>query len=137
MKKILLLPGWMRDLKLYGTESDFDIRIGKLDEEAVRADYVIGKSLSALVVLQNINRIKGRVILVNPPLPKRNILTWFIHWMRFVATEGLFFERQKFTRNPIRFISTFMGCIKILGIDFSETLERIPKERITVIRGKN
>ena len=62
MKEILVLPGWMRSLKLYKADGDIDIRIGKLDAEAFLADYIIGVSLGALVVLQNMSQIKGRVI---------------------------------------------------------------------------
>lgn len=137
MKKILLLPGWMRSLKLSNDSNDLDIRIGKLGEEDIRADYVIGVSLGALVVLQNTNRIKGKIILINPLLPKRSLVSWFINCVRHITAEGLLPERQKFTRNPIRFFSTLLSCIELLGTDFSETLDEIPREKIVVIRGKN
>lgn len=136
MSKILLLPGWMTALKLYKDNSDFDVEIGNLDENAIHADYVTGLSLGALVVLNNIDRIKGKVILINPALPKRNILTWFIHWVKFITTDGLFFERQKFTKNPLKFITTLFNCIKLLNTDFSKQLDAI-KDRLIIIRGKN
>ncbi|MFA6136051.1 MAG: hypothetical protein WC705_01715 [Candidatus Paceibacterota bacterium] len=136
MKKVLLLPGWMRTLRLYKAHNDFDVRIGKLDDESVLADYVIGLSLGSLAVLQQVESIKGKIILINPPLPKKSILIWFVNWLKFIVTEGLFFERQKFTRNPIKFISALIVCVKLLNVDFSKTLDSI-KGRLLIIRGRN
>ena len=136
MRKVLLIPGWMTTLKLYKDNGDFDIEIGNLDENAVHADYVIGLSLGALVVLQNISRIDGKIILINPALSKRNILIWFVHWVKYIIIDGLFFERQKFTKNPIKIIATLLSCVKLLNMDFSKQLDTI-KDRLTIIRGKN
>lgn len=137
MKKVLLLPGWIRSLRLYEDDGSLNFRIGKLGEDDLRADYVIGMSLGALVVLQNANRIKGKIILINPLLPRRSLVSWFFICVRHITREGLLFERQKFTRNPIKFFSTLLNCRELLGTDFSETLDGIPKEKILVIRGKD
>lgn len=137
MKKILLFPGWIKSLKLFEDDGSLNFRIGKLSEDDFRAEYIIGMSLGALVVLRNINRIHGKIVLINPPIPKRNILTWFVHWIRFMFAEGLLPERQRFTRNPVRFISTLIECMKLLSTDFSLVLEKFPRERILIIRGKN
>ena len=126
----------MTALKLYKGDYNLDIKVGDLDENATHADYVMGLSLGALVVLQNTSRINGKIILINPALPKRNILIWFIHWVKFITTDGLFFERQKFTKNPIKFIATLFGCIKLLNMNYSKQLASI-KDRLTIIRGKN
>lgn len=136
MRKILLLPGWMTALKLYKNNGDFDIEIGNLDKNAIHADYVIGLSLGALVILNNIDRLAGKIILINPALPKRSILTWFIRWLKYIITDGLFFERQKFTKNPLKFIITLFNCAKLLSTDFSKQLDAI-KDRLIIIRGKN
>jgi hypothetical protein len=138
MKKVLLLPGWMNFIKLYKTDrSDFTICFGKLDEQSNSADYVIGVSLRAIVALRDINQIKGKVILINPPLPKRNFFVWFVRWLKYVANEGVFLERQSFTLNPIKYSLELIKCIKLLNIDFSKTLDAIPKEKLLVIRGKD
>ncbi|MFA5954841.1 MAG: hypothetical protein WC817_04900 [Patescibacteria group bacterium] len=135
MKKVLLLPGWMTALKLYKSDGNFDIKIGNLDENAVHADYVIGFSLGALVVLQNSSRINGKIILINPALPKRNIMTWFLHWVRFITTDGLFHKRQKLTKNPIKFVITLLNGIKLLSTDFSKQLD-MTRDRLIIIRSK-
>ena len=138
MKKVLLLPGWMTSVKLYRNNiGEFDMRVGKLSKEDLSAEYIIGVSLGALVVLRDIKDITGKVILINPPIPRRNIFAWLIRWLRYVKIEGLFLERQRFTTNPAKFILELLNCIKLLGIDFSATLDHIWKEKIIVIRGKD
>lgn len=137
MKNVLLLPGWMESLKLYENDGFFEIRLGKLNEEDFSADYVVGLSLGALVVLQNTERIKGKIILINPLVPKRNIIAWFLKWVSYLVKEGLFFERQRFTKNPIRLLSETIKCVRLLGADFSKVLDNFPKERLIIIRGKN
>lgn len=138
MKNVLLLPGWMTSLKLYsGNASDFTICLGKLNEKALFAEHVVGFSLGALIALRDIKNIRGRIILINPLVPKRNITVWFIRWVNFVMHEGLFLEIQKFTVNPMRYVSEFVNCVKLLNIDFSRTLDNISQDKVTVIRGKN
>lgn len=127
----------MTSLKLYRDDSDFYLRTGKLDEKSLSANYVIGLSLGALVSLRCIENIKGNIILINPLVPKRNIVVWFIRWVKYVMHEGFFLEIQKFTVNPMRYLSELVNCVKLLNIDFSKTLGDVPKDKITVIRGKN
>ena len=137
MKRILVLPGWMTTIKLYKNSSHgFDICIGKLNKESDPNDYIVGVSLGALVVLRDINKIEGKIILVNPPLPKRNLFVWFMLWLKYVMTEGLFLERQKFTINPIKFGLELIRCIGLLNIDFSKVLGTLPRDKIVIIRGK-
>jgi len=138
MKKVLVLPGWMTGVKLYKNNiEDFYVCLGKLDEKSLSADYIVGNSLGALVVLQDISKTKGKVILVNPPLPKRNFFVWLARWLKYVKNDGLFLERQKFTINPIKFILELIHCIRLLNIDFSKTLDNISENKITVVRAKN
>lgn len=136
MQKTLLLPGWMRTLKLYKHSDSLAIHIGNLDTQSALADYVIGLSLGALVVLREIERIRGKVILINPPLPKRNLLIWLSRWIKYFISEGLFLERQKFIKNPLRFALEIMRCIKLLRTNFEKALDAVPKDRLIIIRGK-
>ncbi len=137
MKKVLVLPGWMTALKLYGSTDDFEVCIGKMDEESLAADCVVGVSLGALIVLRETPRIHGKIILINPPLPKRSISTWFFRWINYVLREGLFLQRQRFTKNPLLFYRELIRCKKLFAIDFSKTLDSIPMGKVKVIRGKN
>ncbi len=136
MKKVLVLPGWMTFIRFYEDNHDLDICYGKLDEYPSNADYVIGVSLGAMVVLRDIKYIQGRIILVNPPLPKRSLFAWFLCWFRYITTEGPFLERQGFTVNPFKFFIELARCVKLLGTDFAQTLGSIPRDKLIVVRGK-
>ncbi len=137
MRNVLVLPGWMTSLTLYENANDFEVCIGRLSEKSFAADHVIGISLGALVVLREAPHLQGRVILINPPLPKRNIFAWFFRWMNYVLHEGLFFQRQKFTTNPFLFCRELVGYIQLLTVDFSGNLDSLSAGKIVVIRGKN
>jgi hypothetical protein len=101
------------------------------------ADYVMGLSIGCLIILKNLDKITGKIILINPPLPKRNLFFWFGRWVRYLITEGLFLKRQHFTKNPFKIIGEFANAIKLLSINFEPLLESLPKDRITIIRGKD
>lgn len=136
MKKILVLPGWMSSLELYDEGSGLQLQFGKIDLPISADDIVVGMSLGALIVLRESSRIPGRIILVNPPLPKRNIFHWFTALLRMIAAETPFNNRQKFTRNPFRYAFEVARCIKLLMTDFDAALDAIPKDHLTVIRGR-
>ena len=89
-----------------------------------------------MVALRDIKKIKGKVILINPPLLQKSFFAWFVCWLRYLRNEGLFWERQKFTLNPIKFFHELLKCIKLLRINFSDTLDDVSKDKITVIRGR-
>ena len=124
-------------LKLYGNADDFDICIGKIDEGSLAADCIVGISLGALVVLREVPRIRGKIILINPPLPRRSVFTWFFRWINYVLHEGLFLQRQRFTKNPLLFFRELIRCKKLFATDFSKTFDFIPAGKARVIRGKN
>lgn len=137
MKKVLVLPGWMTGLRLYKDGGDFEVNIGKLEEKNYSADFVVGLSLGALIALQDVERVKGKLILINPPLPKRSRAVWLLRWVKYMITEGFFLRRQKLTINPVKYIRAIIQCTQILNCDFSETLNRIPKDKVVVVRGNN
>ncbi len=137
MKKVLVLPGWMTSLKFYaGGSNNFILCFGTIPREARNADYVIGVSIGALAVLKEMNGLRGKIILINPPLPQRNLFVWFFQWGRYIVG-GLFVERQKFTLNPLKWLVEIIRAIKLLGMDFSETLHAFPKERLTIIKSRD
>ncbi|MFA5962074.1 MAG: alpha/beta hydrolase [Parcubacteria group bacterium] len=133
--KILLLPGWMTGLKLYHESENLSVQIGTFDASN-NSNHIIGLSLGALSALRDWDG-KGKLILVSPPLPRKNIFRWFLNWVKFISTEGLFFERQKYSLNPFCYILEIVRCVKLLQLDFSQKLESIPKENLIMIRGKN
>jgi hypothetical protein len=128
----------MESLHLYEDQKDLHVCIGKLDGECTSSDCVVGLSLGTLSVLKSIKQIKGKIILVNPLLPRRNIFRWFVQWLNYVTHEGLFLERQKFTKNPIRYSKEIFRCVRLLRTDFSIIFDDpIQNKNITVVHGKN
>jgi hypothetical protein len=137
MKKILLLLGWMTtEVRLYKEYDNIHIYFGELNNQNILFDYVVGMSMGSLTILKNINKIDCKVILINPPLPKKNFFVWFVRLLKYIKNEGLFLERQKFITNPVKFIFELINGIKLISIDFSRTLDSLEKNKITVIRGK-
>ena len=132
---MLILPKWLVSIKLYDESWAFDVQSGSVPEHVGQDDCLVGFSLGALTILDASDRVKGRIILVNPPLPKRNLFVWLMHWYRFFMREGLSSTRQKFTKNPFRFIVALVDCARLLSKDFSPALKAL-KERVVVVRGK-
>ena len=138
MKKVLVLPGWMTSLRLYQNNiSDFSVDIGQLSERSRSADYVIGMSMGALITLDDAPNIQGKIILVNPPLPRRGLARWFVQWVKYMIFEFLFLERQKLTLNPIKYLRGLSRGAKLLRKDFSGTLDGLPKGKVVVVCGKD
>ena len=121
-------------MELYKKQDNLDIKIGKTNIEDNDV-CLIGLSLGALVALRDWNH-SNKLILINPPLPNRSVFVWFIRWCKYILVEGLFLERQKFTKNPFKYTLEVARCIKLLQVNFFEKLENISKENVVVIRGK-
>ena len=136
MRRVLLIPGWMKTIVLYDKKSGLEIRSGAITQEIAEADCIFALSLAALTALESAEKIKGKLILLNPPLPKRPLFDWLWRWFQYILHEGLFPQKQKFYWNPIKFIITLLNCIRLLRQDFSETIRRFPKEKLVIIRGR-
>jgi hypothetical protein len=136
LKKILILPGWMNYLRMINVKEYSEIWKGKIDKNKP-VDCVVGLSLGALVTLRDMNPNWKKIVLVGPPLPRRNILIWFFQWLKYVMFEGMSLKNQVFTKNPFRFIPELFNCVKLLSADFNKILDMLPADKIIVIRGKN
>lgn len=123
----------MKSLELSADIKELDIRREKIENS--RADCAIGFSLGALMVLRAADQFRERIILINPPLPKRSLASWLLNWVRYLLAEGLLTKRQKFTKNPIKLIICLINNVKLLRLDFSTILDSCLLEKIIVIRG--
>lgn len=136
--KRTFLPGLnMIKLDFYGNPDITFLTSRKLKSTDWSADYMIGFSIGCLTILKNADKITGKIILINPPLPKRNLVVWFGRWVRYLFTEGLFLQRQHFTKNPFKIVGEMVNAARVLSINFDAALEHFPKDRIIVIRGKD
>lgn len=134
-KKILVLPGWMTELKLFEPDADLDVQFGRLNSKDNDL-CIIGLSLGALAALRDWEG-QGKLILASPPMPRKSLAHWFARWVKYIRTEGLFLERQKFTTNPFEYIIETVRCANLLRIDFSEKLDSLPKDRLVMVRAEN
>lgn len=134
--KTLVLPPWMNTIKFYHTDiHQFRVSSGVVAKDTYEDDCVIGVSLGALAILERSASVKGMVVLINPLVPQRGLWVWAWHWSRYILG-GLFVERQRFTLNPLRWVSAVYRAYILLTTDFSEALKVFPKERLVVIRSK-
>lgn len=138
MLKKIFIPGWMDTAD---SRVDFDgLEIWKKKinpNDKIRAEYVIGHSLGANFALINWNYHKNtKLILINPLVPKRSILSWLICWVKFLFSEGTSINRKRLGCFPHVF-SGIMKCLELISIDTMKILLSIPVENMWIIRGKN
>ncbi len=137
MKKIIFIPGWMNTLETYRKYEGVEIWKNIKNNEMPDFDFLIAHSMGTLFALKNYKPRKNqKIILVNPLIPKRNIINWFFRWIKFHQKEGLS-EKQKIVLNPILVIVGIYRCVKLLALDFSKIFSLIPKNNLVILRGKN
>ena len=133
--KILIFPGGFQAVKNYGNYEGVDIWLKSYSKEVPSADYYIGHSGGASFILSHHSSISnGRFILVNPLIRKRGILSLLWNWVRFFFVEGI--KREKIV--PIS--NWFYGLrlvSKLLKVDVFSIVQKIPRENLVIIRGKN
>ncbi|MFA6973637.1 MAG: alpha/beta hydrolase [Parcubacteria group bacterium] len=136
MNKKIVIPGWMNYLKINNLGDNFEILKGKVNIDE-NAECIVGHSLGALITLRDFKHSWEKIILINPPLPKRSIIVWFFKWINYVVQEGLSVENQKFSVNPVVYFRELINCIRLLRIDFAPIIDNLPSDKVIVIRGEN
>ena len=136
MKKTLVLPPWMNTIKFYNTDvHDFYVSSGVLEEGSYADDCVVGVSLGCSAILERVAYVKGNIVLINPLVPRKSLFLRAMRWSSYILG-GLFVERQKFTRNPFKWVWVLRRAYVLLTTDFSDALDMVPKDRLVVIRNK-
>lgn len=132
-KKITLFPGGFQSAKNYGYPG-VDIWTGeKFRDNLKGSDIFIGHSAGASFALRYAANQTSKYIFVNPLAERRNIFFLFLCWIRYAFQEGL--PMRKFV--PMKYWPGAFGKVMSLAkIDFLSAIKNIPKENITVIRGK-
>ena len=128
----------MNTLGTYGDPSGVEIWKGDFDlNKKIEADYVIGHSAGANFALENRKRNKsGRIILVNPMFPQRNIFNWYFRLKKMHEEEGYNPRRER----AKGFKNIFLGACNLINLllrNPKKIFLEIPKEDVIVIRGKN
>jgi hypothetical protein len=136
-QNIVLVPGWIKRFSLFRTDINFTVCRGKLPANDNHINCIIGYSLGALIALRDWKLEKiSKLILINPPLPKRNVFIWLYRWTKYSAKEGLAQNIHHFTFNPIRLILEIITGAKLLMKNYSEIIKNIPKNNLFVIKGE-
>lgn len=130
-KDVFFVPGTGQYVKNYGDVAGVNIWLGH-SEISPDATCFIGHSLGAHFLLSTMPDPSKRFIFINPLIKKRNIVSLFVRWIRFLLSEGR-------TMKKIVPVSLWPNNIKtvfrLLKTDALEQLQKIPAENITVIRG--
>src|SRR3989344_142912 len=126
----ILIPGWLQKKELYDGFEVYDVWNKNLSLTYPEPHkYVVGHSIGANIALYNWSKNKNqRLILINPLLPKRSLLSWFWRWLNNITPEDV---SRALSPNSTDISHLFAA----LRFDPSPILKEIPKENIVVIRG--
>lgn len=126
----------MSTIKCYHTDiHDFTVSSGEVKKDSYEDDYVVGVSLGSLAILESASYLKGKIVLINPPILHRSLTLWLSRWSVYIFG-GLFVERQIFILNPYAWVHALRRAYVLLTTDFSSTIDALPKDRVVVIRSK-
>ncbi len=137
MLKKIFIPGWMDTADNRVDFPGWEIWKNKINSnEKIDAEYIVGHSLGANFALINWDNCKNtKLILVNPLVPKRNIFSWLLRWIKFLFTEGTHLNRKRFV-TFLHIINGIKVSLSLLSKDLTDIFDRIPRENIIIIRGK-
>ncbi|MFA5936880.1 MAG: hypothetical protein WC822_03310 [Candidatus Paceibacterota bacterium] len=136
MQKVLIFPGAFQWVKNYGSYDGVDIWLKeKSGQEIPMADYLIGHSLGASFILSHYNSNSNcKFILINPLIKKRSTINSLLCWLKFLNLEGIRSEKKVPKEN---WLFGFIQAFKLLKVDILGAIQKIPKENVIIIRGKN
>jgi len=134
-KRIIIVPGGFQYVKNYGGYDGVDIWLKSSPKNLPTADYYIGHSGGVNFILSHYDSIhSGKFIFINPLIRKRNILSLLWNWIKFFFIEGI--RRKKIV--PINnWLYGFKLVLKLLKVDVFGIIQKIPKEKFFIIKGKN
>ena len=135
--KIIFIPGWMNTLETYKEYAGLEIwKDDFYHNEKIRPDFIIGHSLGANYVLLNWRKYpNAKLILINPLLPKRNPIAWFIRFLKFHSQEGLYKERRLVSGLKYFWLG-IIRAVKLLSCDLYQEMENVPQKNLYVVRGE-
>lgn len=137
MLKKIFVPGWMDTADNHVDFPGLEIWKRKIDPgQKIEAEYVIGHSLGANFALINWEKNKNtKLILIGPLVPKRNIFSWLLRWIKFLFTEGTHLNRKRLTTFP-HIINGIKLSLSLLSEDIMDIFDKIPRENVIIIRSK-
>jgi hypothetical protein len=136
--RIFLIPGWLNGRGMYGQDFPvLEVWKERIDpKEKIEAEIIIAHSLGCNFALSGWKKNPGaKLILVNPLLPKRSLLTWFSKWREFHLKEKPP-ENKEIVKGIRNKIFGVRKCFELLTKDFDAILDQIPKENLVIICGE-
>jgi hypothetical protein len=132
--KIIVFPGAFQYVKNYGNYDGLDIWLKNFQQKEIsKPDCIVAHSAGVNFSLTLKNPENCKFIFINPLIKKRNILSVLLSWIKFLFVEGVKMEKIAPINNwPYDFKLIF----KLLKVDVFDFIKKIPKDKITIIRGK-
>jgi hypothetical protein len=136
MNKALIFPGAFQIVKNYGNYDGWDIWLKPYPKELPAADYYIGHSGGVHFILKHLDSTpKGKFIFVNPEIRKRGLLPIMFSFFKASVAEDIIHKPGKTPISSWPF--GLKTLFSILKVDVLNTMLKIPKENIIVIKGRN
>lgn len=137
MLKKIFIPGWFDTAQNRVDYNGLDIWVRKINPSCkIEAEYVVGHSFGAGYVLLNWEKNRNtKLILVNPSLPQKGFLDFFVRWIKFLLSEGTSMGRRRL----ICFLHLYLGMkqgLELIFKDYEKIINLIPEKDIVFIRGK-
>lgn len=137
-KNVVYIPGWLDRGEIHGYQNSRDVWAKEQDAQLnSETNYVIGHSIGAFIALDCWQKKKDiHSILVGPLVPQRNLLGWLWRWVKFILCEGTPLSPERL-KTFLYIVQGTVKLVKLLRRDPLAILERVPKDHILIIRGKD
>lgn len=134
--KTLLFPGAFQSVKSYVGYEGVDIWLKSATvEKNLSADCYIGHSAGSAFIIAHYDSAKNtKFIFINPLIRKMSAVGLGWAWIKYFFGEGIEWRRIVPMTNWIHGIKLTR---QLLAVDFLAAIQKIPRENLLVIRGKD
>lgn len=133
-KKVMVFPGAFQYVKNYGKFEGADIWVGEsVKSNEQTPDIIIGHSAGGVFALKQYQATQAKFILINPPLPKKNVPSLMWSWLKFMTGEGIPFKKLVGVK---KWPHSFWLMAKLVKVDVLEVIRTMPPQNVTIIRGE-
>jgi hypothetical protein len=132
MKNVFMVPGWMKSVAYYKRYEGLNIWKCR-DKKEKSVDFLVAHSLGCTYALSEckLENIK-KIVLVNPLVPKRNVLSWIYRWLKYALSGAVRYDPH----NPIVYFPyAVWKFLRIHNTDILKRIDSMGKEKFVVIRG--
>lgn len=129
----LIIPGSFSLTTAYQGYEGIDIWLNNPKSlDTTQNKWLIAHSAGVNYILKKGILDNQKLILINPLIKKRNYFSLFIRDIRFFLNEGI--EKDKLI--PLSsWVNASIKVLKLLRVNVLKELQKIPKEKIFIVRG--